>query len=169
MSIPLLEKVYKVLQSSSSFDFALWGGICYTSKSLIAMMASVVVTNIASVAYWYQVSQVSQTLSCLCRPSNDIVKTLKTPQRLVLKNINQLTRSTSLLPLENPLKSQNWKGALPYILSRSVGALYPLLGERFNALCPFLRERWPFLGKIWFVGGNQGRIPSISEGGWIRI
>jgi hypothetical protein len=98
------------------------------------MMASVVVTNIASVAYW---SQVSQTLSCLCRLSNDIVKTLKTPQRLVLKKRNQLTRSTSLLPLKKPLKSQIWKGALPYILSGSAGALYPLLGERSNALCPF--------------------------------
>jgi hypothetical protein len=74
VSIPLLEKVYKVLQSSSSSDFALWGAICYTSKSLIAMMASVVVTNIASVAYW---SQVSQTSYCLCHLSNDIVRTLR--------------------------------------------------------------------------------------------
>jgi hypothetical protein len=144
-SIPLLEKVYKVLQSSSSSDFALWGAICYTSKSLIAMMASVIITRITSVAYW---SQVSQTLYFLCRLSNDIIKTLQTPQRLVLKKRNQLTTSTSLLPLKKPLKSQIFKEALPYILSVISGALYPLLGERSNALCPFLRERWCFLGEI---------------------
>jgi hypothetical protein len=34
---------------------------------------------------------------------------------------------------------------------------------------PLLRERCPFLGEIWFVGGNQGTIPSISKGSWVRI
>jgi hypothetical protein len=107
--------------------------LCYTSKSLIAMMASVVVTSVAIVA---SVTNIT-LLYFLCGLSNDIIRTLKTPQMLVLKRRNQLTRSTSLFPLEKPLKSQIWKGALPYILSGSIVLLYPLLGERSNALCPF--------------------------------
>jgi len=113
------------------------GHPCYTSKSLITMMASVVITNIASVAYWSQGSQVSHTLYCLCRLSNNIVKTLKTPQRLVLKKRNQLIGSTSLLPLKKPLKFQFWKGALPYLLTGSTGTLYLLLGECSSALFTF--------------------------------
>jgi hypothetical protein len=68
------------------------------------MMASVVITNIASLTYWLQVSQ---TLSFLCRLSNDIVKKLKTPQRLVLKKRNQLTRITSLFAIEKATKKSN--------------------------------------------------------------
>jgi hypothetical protein len=47
--------------------------------------------------------------------------------------------------------------------------MYPLLGERFNALCPILRERWPFLSEFWTIEENQGRIPLISGVGWIQI
>jgi hypothetical protein len=36
-------------------------------------------------------------------------------------------------------------------------------------LCVPFEGALPFLGEFWFVGGNQGRIPSISEVGWIRI
>jgi hypothetical protein len=164
-SIPLLKKSYKVIQSSSSSDFALWGAICYTSKSLIAMMASVVVTNIASVTYWLQVLLVSQTLSYLCCLSNDIVNTLKTPQRLVLKRINQLTRSTSLFPLKKATRKSNLEGSAPLHTVREHWCSVPSSGREFQCCVPLLREPWFFLGKIWSVEGNQGRIPSIFEGG----
>jgi hypothetical protein len=51
---------------------------------------------------------------------------------------------------------------------RSAGA-YVLLWERYNALMPLLEERYLFWEKFWFVEKNEGKIPSISEGGWIRI
>jgi hypothetical protein len=97
-------------------------------------------------------------------------RTLKdTSKDLVLKRRNHLTKSTSLFPWKKPLKNQFWKATLPYTLSGSANALYPLLGEHCNALCPILRECWPFLSEFWTVEENQGRIPLISGVGWIRI
>jgi hypothetical protein len=40
-SIPFLEKIYKVLHSSSSSNFVLLGAICYTSKLLTSIVPQV--------------------------------------------------------------------------------------------------------------------------------
>jgi hypothetical protein len=77
-------------------------------------VASVFITSVVSVASCPQVSHLDYKCckchksilpSCLCHPSNDITKTLKTPQRLVWKKRNHLTGGTSLLSLEKPLKN----------------------------------------------------------------
>ena len=107
--------------------------------------------------------------SFLCHAFNDIIRTLKTPQRLVLKKRNQLTRSTSFFPLEKPLKNGFWREALPYPLSGSASAHWGSLGEWSNTLCTLLGERYLFWMDFLFVELKQGRIPSIYEGGWIQI
>jgi hypothetical protein len=88
---------------------------------------------------------------------------------LVLKRRYHLTKSTSIFPWKKPLKNQFWKAALPYRMSGSFSALYPLLGECCNALFPIMRECCPFLSEFWTVEENQGRIPLISGVGWIWI
>jgi hypothetical protein len=105
--------------------------------------------------------------SCLCCASNDIIRTLKTPQRLVLQKRNHLTRSTSLLPLKKPLKSQFLEGSAPLCSVRENRFFVPSSRGELQCFVSLLTEHWPFLGEFWFVGGNQGRIPSISEVGWI--
>jgi hypothetical protein len=71
--------------------------------------------------------------------------------------------------MKEPLKNGFWRGVLPYTLSGSAGTNWPSLGEHYNSLVPLLGGALHFLGKIWFVEKNEGKIPSISEGGWIRI
>ena len=83
--------------------------------------------------------------SCLCRASNDIIKTLKTPQRLVLKKRNQLTRSTNLLPLKEPLKNGFWRGALPYPLLGSVNTPWVSFGGVLKC------SVYPFGGALPFL------------------
>ena len=107
--------------------------------------------------------------SCLCRASNDIIRTLKTPQRLVLKKRDHLTRSTNLFPLKEPLKNGFWRGALLYPLLGSVDAPWASLGECFSALCTLLGEWYHFMINFWVCWDKSGKNPSIPEGGWIRI
>jgi hypothetical protein len=83
-------------------------------------------------------------LYCLFQPSNDIIRTLKTPQRLVLKRRNQLTRSKNLLPWSKLLKNDVLKGVLPYPLSGNASSPLASLGEHYSALCTFLGERYLF-------------------------
>ena len=106
---------------------------------------------------------------CLCRASNNITKTLKTPQRLVLKRRSHLTGSTNILPWKKHSKTEFWRGALPYPLSRSVYSPWASLGECLSALCTLLGERYPFFGKFWVCWGKLGKNPSTPEGSWIRI
>jgi hypothetical protein len=101
--------------------------------------------------------------SFLCHASNDMTGTLRTPQRLVLKRRNQSTRSTSLLPLKEPLKNGFWRGALPYTLSGSTGTPWPSLGERYNALVPLLGERYLFWAKFGLLRRMRERSPQYLK------
>jgi hypothetical protein len=85
--------------------------------------------------------------SCLCRASNDIIRTLKTPQRLVLKKRNQLTRSTSLLPLEKPLKNGFWRANAPLPTVRECQHSLGLFGGAFKC------SVYPFGGALPFLSG----------------
>jgi hypothetical protein len=44
-----------------------------------------------------------------------------------------------------------------------------LFGGVLQCSMPHFGGALPFLSEFWFVETNQGRIPSIFEGGWIRI
>jgi hypothetical protein len=91
----------KILQSTSvimSSNFVLWGEICYTSKLLTSIVSQVsslqvlLVLHIVHKCHILTTSVASVTNiilpSFLFHASNDIIKTLKTPQRLVLKKRN---------------------------------------------------------------------------------
>jgi hypothetical protein len=116
---------------------------------------SVVIINIASVAFWSQVSQVSEKAYChtvYVVPITTSKGHLKHLKQLIWKKMNGLTKFINLFPLENPLKRHFWRGVLPYTLTGSVGALCTLLGECYSALVPLLGERWcsvhPFRGAL---------------------
>ena len=103
--------------------------------------------------------------SCPCHASNDITKTLKTPQRLVWKNRNRLTRSTNLFPLKEPLKNEFWR-ALPYPLSGSAGTPWASLGECLSAMCTLMGERYHFFEKILGLL-RQIREESLNSWRWL--
>jgi hypothetical protein len=66
-------------------------------------------------------------------------------------------------------QKSNLEGRAPLHTVKEHWCSVPSSRGALECSVPLLRECWPFMGKIWFVEGNQGRIPSISEGGWIRI
>jgi hypothetical protein len=78
-----------------------------------------------------------------------------------------LTRSTTLFPLKKATEKSNLEGIAPLHIVRERWHSVPSSGGAFQFFVPLLRDRWSFLGEIWSVEGNQGRIPSISKGGWI--
>jgi hypothetical protein len=147
VSIPLLEKVYKLIQSSLSSDFALWGAICYTSKLLTSIVSKVSSLQVLQVSHLVRKCRILTTsvasvtniiLSyCLCCSPNDIIRTVKTPQRLVLKKRNQLTRSTNLLPLEKPLKNGFWRERSPTHCQGVPMLPGPLWGSAQTLYLPF--------------------------------
>ena len=105
----------------------------------------------------------------ICSAYNDIMKTLKTPQKVVWKKRNHLTRSTSLFPWKKHSKTKFWRGALPYPLLGSAGTPWASLGECLSTLCTLLGERYPFISKFWVCWEKSGKNPLIPKGGWIRI
>jgi hypothetical protein len=107
--------------------------------------------------------------SCLCRVSNDITRTLKTPSKTGLRRRNHLMKSTKILPWKKPLKSQFLKANAPLPTIRECHAPYPSLGERSSTLCTLLGERWDFLRKFWAAlpyplsGSANAPYPSLGE------
>jgi hypothetical protein len=92
-----------------------------------------------------------------------MTQTLRTPQRVVLKRRNQSIRSTSLLPLKEPLQNVFWRGALPYTLIGSTGAPWPSLGECYNALVPLLGEHYLFWVKFGLLRRMRERSPQYLK------
>jgi hypothetical protein len=86
-------------------------------------VASVVITSVASVAFWSQVSQVLEKEYChnfYVVPITTSEGHLKHLKQLIWKKRNGLTEFIHLFPLENPFKRYFWRGALTHILLGSV-------------------------------------------------
>jgi hypothetical protein len=156
-----------------SSNFALWGEICYTSKLLTSMMTycrhykcckcHISVTSVANIIL----------SSFLCRVSNDIIRTLKTPSKTGLRRRNHLMKSTKLFHGKNHLKMifegqcspTHCQGVLPY----PNNAPYPSLGERCNTQDTILGERWDFLKEFWAAlpcplsGSASALYPPLGE------
>jgi hypothetical protein len=71
--------------------------------------------------------------------------------------------------MEQATQKSNLEGSTPLYTVRERWHFAPSSGGVFQRSVPLLRERWSFLGELWFVEINQARIPSISEVGWIQI
>jgi hypothetical protein len=92
-----------------------------------------------------------------------MIGTLRTPKRLVLKRRNQSTRSTSLLPLKEPLKNGFWRGVLPYTLSGRASTPWPSLGEHYNTLMPLLGEIYLCWVKFGLLRRMRERSPQYLK------
>jgi hypothetical protein len=151
-SVPLLESMQIILVISSRLLTSYFGGQSVTHQNYsLRQWPSVVVINITSVTFWSQVLQVSEKEYCHTVYVVPIMTSeghLKHLKQLIWKKRNGLTKFINLLPLENPLKRYFWRGALPYTLTRSTGALCTLLGERYNALVALLGEHYLFWEKF---------------------
>jgi hypothetical protein len=99
----------------------------------------------------------------LCCVSNNITGTLKTPSKTGLRRRKNLIKSKKPLPWNKPLKNGFWRATLPYPLSGSANAPWPSLGERCNALCTLLGERWPFSTNFGLLRKIRDKSPSSLE------
>ena len=112
----------KSLQSTSVISSRLltshFGGQYVTHQNYsLQWWPIVIITSVA-----FLVASVANIIlsSCLCRVSNDITRTLKTPSNTGLIRRNHLMKSTNLFPWRKLLKNEFWRETLPYPLSGSV-------------------------------------------------
>ena len=80
-------------------------------------VASVVITSVASVAFWSQVSENAYCHNVYVVPIKTSKGHLKHLKQLIWKKRNGLTEIINLFPLE---KRYFWRGELPHILLGSV-------------------------------------------------
>jgi hypothetical protein len=154
-----------------SSNFALWGAICYTSKLLTSMMTychhykcrkcHILATSVTSVTNII-------LSSCLCRVSNDITRTLKTPSKTGLRRRNHLMKSTNIFHGKNHLKII-FEGQRSPTHCQGVPMLPTLLWGSIPTLCaPFWGSR-DFLRKFWAAlpyplsGSASTPYPSLGE------
>jgi hypothetical protein len=127
---PCLKSMQSISVISSHLLTSYFGGQSVTHQNYsLRQWPSVVVINITSVTFWSQVSEKSYCHTVYVVPITTLEGHLKHLKQLIWKKRNGLTKFINLLPLENPLKRHFWRGALPYTLTGSVGALCTLLGE----------------------------------------
>ena len=99
-------------------------------------VASVVITSVASVAFWSQVSQVlikPYFHNSYVVPTMTSERLLKHLKHLIRKKRNGLTEFMNLLPFERTTKIEFQRRTLPYTTVRSVGTPLYTLRESYNA------------------------------------
>jgi hypothetical protein len=142
---PCLKKSTKYFSHQfSSSNFALWGAICYTSKLLTTMMTYCRHYVVLQVSHIGKVSQTSYCYLSYVVLSNDIIRTLKTPQRLVLKKEKSFDKEYKSFAMKKPTQKSILEGNAPLYTVRECQHSLASLGECCNALCPILGERYPF-------------------------
>jgi hypothetical protein len=101
--------------------------------------------------------------SCLCRASNDITKTLDTPQRLFLNKRSHLTGSTNLFPLKKQKKMDFGEECSPTHCQVVLALPKPLWGSVLVPCAPFWGSATLILENSGFVEVNKGRIPQFLK------
>jgi hypothetical protein len=101
---------------------------------------------------------------------NNIIKnTYKTPQKTGFEEEKSFDKEYKSFAMEKPTQKSFLEGNAPLYTVKERQRSVPSFGGALQCSVPHSEGALAFLSEFWTVERNQGRIPLISEVGWIRI